>query len=262
MKSIILFLVSSAMFGQSAAPLGPMLNILSNATTLLPNPKFISAQGLVTATNTDYYTVPTGRNAFYYGVAFYNNGCAVAGTVVPQVKISGSYYRVDTRLTVTANTNGQDTVIGFLGVPGEIFSVARATGTLSCMNATLQVVEFDAGSTLKRALLTTFVSGDNTLYTVPSGKSAIPTNIAITLGIFCGQISYINDSGTRSVYVNLVKSGASVSSGNQFTTATSVSNASSNYFRVCSTMSAGDFLSINTNANTAGQVAWVVVQEF
>jgi hypothetical protein len=127
------------------------------------------------------------------------------------------------------------------------------------------VWEFDNTSNLKSAKLTSFVSGNNTVYTVPVGKTAavLPNTFTPCNGSV-GTFSYGNSAGvSRTVSFNLVNSGGSPGSTNQICPSTSVPSQNVVFSPqiIGLTMAAGDFFSVNTDGNDAGQFAFCTVVE-
>ena len=123
----------------------------------------------------------------------------------------------------------------------------------------MTIVEFDSSVAIKSSRLLTLASGDNTIYTA-TGVTAL--NLGNSLAAFptgSGVINYVNDSGAgRTVIPKVKPSGGSA-------TATQASNSPAKATRVNLTaptaMQNGDALIINTDANTATQLAWVNVME-
>ena len=140
----------------------------------------------------------------------------------------------------------------------------------SGLHAFFQVLEFATASNLKSAKLLSLAAGNNTLYTCPSGKTAIAVgwDSAGRFSRLGNNLFYRNDSGsTRTIYANHVPSGGSVvapgSSTSNALTASTVSVAASVLHDPGTALSleAGDFININTDANTAFQTAWINIVE-
>ncbi len=216
----------------------------------------------------DLYTVPAGRKAIWIDYLVTNSTVGAIGHN-PEIKISGTYYSIGTTVSESAGGLGHNYAPHgstrfsqtILLNAGESFSVKTdAVGLTIWPN----IIEFDDSSPLNRASLSSWSSGDNTLFTVPAGKtiyigSLAPNSLANLPSIALAGITYFNVSGsTRTMgKINIVPSGGSVGATNQFAGSNSVLNNSgfSKYFHGC--LGAGDFISINTDANTAGQFAWI-----
>lgn len=223
---------------------------------LLVNAKYIAAQSLnMVATTTDVYTVPTGKRALILGAYLANQG-ANNPNIQVKYKIGGSYYRATATSLISSGT--VTTVAHTIVLEaGESISITTDASGISYW---VRGVEYDANVALYSPRLVSLSSGNNTLYTVPSGKTAYvwANNTPGTTG----QVFFGNDSGgTRTISYNQIPSGGSVSTDNQVTAAISAGNASLNTQGVISSMGAGDFININTNAATATQMCWTVVAE-
>ena len=226
----------------------------------LPNVKFISAYKNVTGTgNTDLYTVPAGRRAFFSNIYVYNTGST--STISPQIKIAGSYYILGTSASLNSGTPAQKAPTSlYVAEAGESLAIASSAQPI---NVWAGVVEFDNSSALMSSKIMTFINGDNTVYTVSAGKTALlPGFIADQTGT--SMLGYINTSGgTRAIKWNIVPSGGSPGTTNLSGTASVTNNTISSGMAVLSplTMNSGDFISINSDANTSGQLAWVTTVE-
>lgn len=239
--------------------------ILSPMGSVLPNPLAINIYKNITSTgDTDLYTVPANRRAIVCETTFYNNSGS-PGLVFNEVKIGGVYYQTVAAGGTLSNNLATTRSSHYILEAGETFAVSAA---MQPINVWAGALEFDNTSNLKSAKLTTFVAGNNTVYTVPNGKSAIlfPNTLLMCSGV-TGTLSYGNLSGTptvttRTITLNLVKSGGSVGTTNQICPTTTVANPSLFAPSVTGlTLSAGDFYSVNTDSNAAGQFAFVTVVE-
>jgi hypothetical protein len=117
---------------------------------------------------------------------------------------------------------------------------------------------FSNATPLKSVKITSFSSGDNTVYTVPASTYGV-------IGQYTGTSSfyYVNGSaGTvqRSWYY--VPNGGVIGTGTKVTEG-SVISLSSGFAQNLNmtTTQAGDVFSINVNSTAAGQIAWITVQE-
>lgn len=230
--------------------------LISSVGPLIRGAKYVTA----TVTNIqsgdqDLYTVPAGRKALsliYFGVG----GTSTAGYF--EIKISGTYYRISAAST---NLGGTTNVIpiGFLLNAGETFAInGQAGGNTGC-RCWMSFCEMDISSNVYVARNLALSNGDNTLYTVPAGKTACIINgYGNIYGAASMQPSYFNNSGSPvTVTGYIVPNGGSTGSTTTYFNATSTADAGSQtIFRPVSLQS-GDFLVINTNSGTAGQTGWV-----
>lgn len=246
-------------------------NVLMNPINygyILPGCKFVGATlANVGSGDVDLYTCPAGKRAYVVQILLLNNDGVNTLTYFPEIKVSGTYYRINTTGTVNPSTYAKP--INSLNYnlcleAGESFSMNI---NQSSQTIWLAVIEFDNIASLSTHKLLTLASGDNTIYTVPAGKTAILLNgnAMQTAGSSAlSLISYYNTSGSaRSIKFYIVKSGDSTGSTNQSYQNASVSNNNTllAIFQGCATLAAGDFVVINTDSNAAGQVAWANVLE-
>lgn len=240
---------------------------LFNGGITLPNVKFVNAQlGNLASGDTDVYTVPVSKKAVVVGLTIFNNNVAT-DTFFPEWKISGTYYRISA--SSTANTVSAATQVGtFQMFPvmaaGEIFAINNSVATT---NIWLQVIEFDATSPLATAKLTSLAAGDNTVYTVTAAKTSIllpggGPMVAESTSTSPNTLAYVNVSGgNRTIKWFVVASGGTTATTNQISASTVVATAAMSRIPAQVSLSAGDFIVINTDANTATQMAWVTYIE-
>lgn len=215
------------------------------------------------ATDNDLYTVPVGKRAIIVGASYNSSGSSV--TLIIQVKISGTYYRLAANIVNTTLTNSILSTGHLILEAGDTYSInASATG----VNANLTVYTFDSTNPWKSARIISFVSGDNTVYTCPAGKVAYLAAAAAYGLVSTASMStspfVANMTGGNVNYIwNIVPSGGSPGVSNKMaqnltvaTGAVAVMGTTVNPF----SLSAGDFLSLNSNS-TGQQIAWVNVFE-
>ena len=213
--------------------------------------------------NNDLYTVPTGKRALLHYMFLYNH--SGAGNIVwyPAIKIGGTYYRLISSITTadTATSGGGNT-ISYIAEAGETIAVVTATNNGA--NVYCHITEFDNTNTVYSAKLLALANGDNLLYTVPAGKttSLIDAQLVGNVGAGASSLFYVNSSGgARSITWYIVPSGQAVGINFATNVATSVSDAVRQNSGGLASLNAGDFLTINTNAATATQIAWANVME-
>src|SRR5207245_878850 len=99
---------------------------------------------------------------------------------------------------------------------------------------------------------------DTTLYTCPAGYTAIPltpldVSVANSTGV--SKLTYGNETGgSRTLKLNVVPSGGSVSANNLIILTQSASNNAATGIQSPFSLEAGDFVSINCDSNSASQV--------
>jgi hypothetical protein len=239
------------------------VTVLTPAGTLVTGAVFKSSIKTFSATgNSDIYTCPVNKRAIITEMTVFNGHASTSSTLVAMLKIGGVYYPASASTTIAAQTTGSRSVTYVLEA-GEILAVNM---TQQPFNVVVSIMEFDNTSNIKSAKLTTttLVSGDNTVYTVPVGKSALVLNNTLTM---CsgtqGTFTAGNNSGGNITYKwNVVPSGGSVGTTNQMSASTTVSTgAASSQTLTGFTMGAGDFISVNLSAGTSDQIAFVTVVE-
>jgi|SRR5690349_21119452 len=237
-------------------------------TFYFPNVSFPKVwQAAINTGDTDLYTCPSGRRAIILACYFTNN--SGVGNIVAYVeaKISSVYYRLSANATITNGTiNNTANPQPFILEAGQGFSINSTTN--NGLTAGLRVIEFDNSSPLKTVSLLSLSAGNNTLYTVPTGKTALllsstgssqPSLPGFQFGfVFYGNTSTVN----RTVSMNAVPSGGSVGGSNLILASTTVANNNFSSPTIQFNLFDGDFINVNTDANTATQIAWVNVYEF
>lgn len=223
----------------------------------LPNAKFVRIQGVNLNTgDNDLYTVPAGKRAFIGVTGQIYNNSAGSITWYWEIKVSGTYYRLSSSLT-TATGDGITATAGIVLEPGETFAVNVAT--TNGLNALLQAIEFDSIAPLFSPKLLTLASGDQTLYTCPTGKTAIGLgNTGPAVG--GSTISVVADGTGQSVKVHLVPSGNSVGNTYKIVPTTSIAANVRQAFTFVPALGAGDFININVSAG-APPLAYTTVAE-
>lgn len=238
-------------------------------------------------------TAITGTNGFFLKVLeageIASLNISQAQLTLTQVSVSGGTVTVTGTITGGAANayNGKSIIIqGFVnsGNNGTFICNGSSATTLTFVTTTqvnethagqaieqtgcniqVAVMLFDISSPYKSAELTSFINGNNTIYTVPGGKHALITGyFFLQTASVAFSTGYSNQSGlTSAVQLNIVPNGGSVSAGNVIanlsinndTVLTAANSLSGLYLKP------GDFVSINTN-QTGKQFAWVNVFEF
>ena len=207
------------------------------------------------------YTPPAGRIAIPWGPIYVKGGGAGTVTYYPQITISSTNYRLFNDATIGTTQVGNLTTFNCpIILAGENIGFNFSASGVS---AVLNIIEVDA-KPIVRGLIAGLVSGDNTLYTCPSGKNAVL--MSVTLGKVFGQANegYIiaynptaNGSLTRAT--NIVPSGGSPTTYNKFDSSGGTGQyLGSNLANMA--LSAGDYININTGSGS-GQIAWVNILE-
>jgi hypothetical protein len=202
----------------------------------------------------DIYTAQAGRRALVGSVTCYNP----AGTttnVIPKIKISGTYYRLAANQAVTTGATAGPSINAILE-PGD--SAALNFSQAGC-NCWATVIDYPSTVPIYSPRLTSFSTGDNTIYTVPPSRTAVSVSNS-SLAVVTGTGTYATDTA-HTVKWYLVNSGGSTGSTNQATASTAVSANNASFPNPFKTGSAGDFVVVNTDGATGVQFAWMTVLE-
>ena len=206
----------------------------------------------------DIGTVPAGKRWLVLQAFAYNAAAGNVG-VYHEAKIGGTYYRLTTSATIsTLSVN--NAVIGFALDAGE--SIAANIITNTGLNIWYKILEFDATVRVGSSRVLSLANGNNTVYTVPATYSSILLDPQFSLANTTGgggnnNLFYVNSSGgSRNIYWNVVPSGGAVGSGNQVVNTTAASDGTRSNVVCLTTLAAGDFVNVNTNA-ALNQIAWV-----
>lgn len=230
----------------------------NNGTTSLASAKIVPfTTSTLSSGENDFYTCPANKRAVVAFSLINLSGGSITET--GQLKVNGVYYTVS---PVTSLANNTSNVIAnaFSTYPcaeaGEGFSVL-CTG--SGLTLTGYAIEFDATEPFKGPKIMALASGDNTLYTAPAGKSAIPCQG----NAFTARVLIFNGTaGTRTYSINVVPRGSSPSTSNQGTpTYTATTGTLSTQANPICGLNPGDFLSVNSDSSLSGQVCWTFVLE-
>lgn len=226
----------------------------------ITDPKFPVAYSINTPLgDTDLYTVPANRKALVIEVVF-TNPAGNSGSVScdAEVKIAGVYHRFDfATLGATVGTYASvNSVAPFLLAAGETFAVNTDHAGLTVWP---YIVEFDSSVPIFDARLLSLNAGNNTLFTVPANKTvsfvAFPSAFNYPLQ---GHVWYYNLSGSnRTVQINAVPNGGSPGVGNAIFNG-AVTQRQMAQPILYGGLAPGDFINVNTDVNTATQMAWVI----
>jgi len=225
---------------------------------LLPTAKIVSTTtpALLPAGQNDLYTCPAGVKAIVWGSTF-NNATGGTINVTTQLKQGGVYYRLQADFSPANNATaglGYNPFNGVILEPGDVYSFFTSAPNLTMCS--LIVMQFALTEPVRTPRLVGLVAGDNTVYTCPVGKRAFVTNFSEA---GTGLLRTGNGTaGIRTYVWNLVPNGGAVAVANRLMTPfTAPANGGSNQTLSTVGLSAGDFLSINSDSSLAGQIAFI-----
>jgi len=213
----------------------------------------------IPAGHTDAYLVPAGKRLFVRGYQV-RNLTGTAGAASLHIKDSGgTYRRFNQQNTVNGNSHRAD-INPFIVEAGETLAFYSSTGS---MNYYAHGILMDNTSRIKRAVVE-LVNGDNTVYTVPSGKRAFLSSL--TLGVFVNvttpHINVINDSGsTISLIPYFIPNGATKASIGAWGSGVAVGNLGSNTAAAPELMNAGDSLVVEASVGASGARCYILYME-
>lgn len=222
------------------------------------NPRFFSIfQSNIGSGDIDIYTVPAGKRAAIFSQHAYNSA-ASSTTWHTQIKVSGIYYRTSINSsTVAGLSTASVQAPSIILEPGETFSYNTSQAGL---NVWSRVMEFDINTGLKTSKILGPFTGDNTVYTVPMGKSAwmLDRNLSInnSVGAFLASAAGASSTIDCRVVPNGGSPGLANSSINNAVSANGVTSLAGP-----KSLNAGDFVSYNLGTGDPGQMLWVSVME-
>ncbi len=233
------------------------------------NPELIRLNVSLQQLQNDVFTVPFDKQA-----VIVSSRMTAGASVQLQVKQLGSgVYR--TVLPAPATGSGTLPPCGFVFDGGDVISLAHST-TASPVNYSIALIVFDApadGSGLKTVTFDDLASGQNTIYTCPTGRKAIfPCLGGLTttpqFSVWGGATScfVFNNSGANRDYgLHIVPNVGGVpgvpSAANLFTSLTGIATNTRGGFTPGGALDSLDSVSITTDSGTAGQFAWLTVHE-
>ncbi len=266
--AVLIALAATTGFGQSPIAAGSYGTTALNPTTFmqglpLTGATFPAVRGSNMAMgDTDLYTAPTGKHGLVVSVGSYNTTVGAINSYI-ELKSGGTYYRLTATTSVPGSSAANPGVIGIILEPGESLSMNNsAVG----MNANVSVIQFDSASPYRTVKILGPATGNQTLYTVPTGKTAWITTATGT-GWGASPVAFIGDSGGAGT-VNLCSvafGGATTcatNSANLINFITGTANTRTNFQAGGITMNSGDFLVLNVTTGNAAQLTWVNVLEF
>ena len=221
-----------------------------NIVTYVPDASYPNIVGSnLPMGDNNLYTVPSGKRLVCNLSCVPYNQSAGNITAYMEYRRSGTYYQIIN--SVTVSTLSVSTISPNLIILEAADVLAVNTTTNNGLNIGYCGCLISNNSPLKTSSVLALSNGDNTIYTCPSGKSAI----------LISTYYFNNSGGSITTYFNIVPSGGSPGATNKYSATSAVTNASSRIFQIPYTLSAGDFVSVNVSAGTAGQQAWCNVIE-
>lgn len=229
------------------------IGFISGYGPLVGEAKYVNAFTDNITGTVDLYTAPTGKKGFVTNFYLLNSSSM---TALPQIKISSTYYNL---IAPAINSAAVNFGLGYVINSGETLAVNSLTNPGG--RAWAQVLEIDNSVPIYTAINLSLSSGNNTLYTCPSGKTAtLIDSVAGNFSIGTSAGRYVNSSGSnRNVIFYHVPNGGSPGTSNIFFSTTLPTNQS-NFPSYPRPMVPGDSIVVNTDAS-GNQIAWVTYYE-
>ncbi len=214
--------------------------------------------------DTDLYTAPAGKRVLVMVGGGLN---PTSGTInwYFEIKSGGSYYRLTSSAAVLTHANSLTSQARIILEAGESLSVhTDATG----MNIQIDALQFDNSSPARTVKLLGPASGDNTLYTVATAKTASILSITGYTWNASSIVSFSADAGgTRTANVCAVAfGGATTCAANSVNEIGFLAVAPSTTGFAASaagvSLNSGDFVVVNVDTGNAAQITWINVLEF
>lgn len=213
-----------------------------------------SASGL-----NDVYTCPSGRRA-WVGYSGLRNQNAAIRTMRPSWKISGTYYNMNSNNTQVSSSgyNFDSNDNGMILEAGETIAWDAQT---SLLNSYTQIIEFDATNALKTAKIIGVTSGDNTVYTCPSGKKAIiTTGNGLPLGATINGSIWVSASTAINGIIYIVPNGGSPGASNKYY-GTAFASGTAKNVNIQAVLSPGDAIVFNSDVTSSTSLVAVNIVE-
>lgn len=249
---------------------GSAIGYLTLGPVILPNAipvSFSSSQTSITGgTDVVLYTVPSGRRCIFLSLAVHNGTGGSSSTFQVKVGIGGTNYILNglSASLIAGSINNAVITNMYIAEAGEQLIINNTTTTT--FNTLGYGIEFDNVSGLKTSKILSLQTGNNTVYTTPAGKRAFSVSLDLLTTYNKASTFYANTSGnTRTYSWNVVLSGGAVNDNNRVSTQaaqTTITNTVATAAVGQFVTNSGDFVNINTDANTATQWAWINILEF
>ena len=230
--------------GTTLTSVNPMVFSSGSLLPATPSLTVVTANqfGLTAGSIQDLYTCPTQTPQ----IRCYLKGIMTSGsTCESYLKVSGTYFETYN----SSNSGASIPYFNFVLEQGQTFSMSCPSTAFSVWLTSMQ---FNTTSPYRTISFTAFAAGNNTVYTVPSGKHTL----ALT-----NSTANFSGSTVSGVIIYIVPSGQTVGSTYQIQTIASFANNSTTALTV-PTMSAGDSLVIYTPSSAAGQLFFANIIEF
>lgn len=213
---------------------------------------------IASASTVDLYTVPSGKKAIVPIATLSNTTASTSINYQLRAKIGGTYYPLTASVALAGQTLTAVNAMTLVLEAGESLAITTDAGGITLFP---QIVEFDAASLWKSARLLSIASGDNVLYTVPSGKAAYVQNATFGARTVTAVAYVANSSGTAiTATLYGTASGVTTSSSTARTASSSVASAAVTAIGIPPLLGSGESVVLNSSAAVSGGWAWVTYQ--
>lgn len=208
------------------------------------------------------YSCPAGKKALIFRVSASGTS---TNSFTMYIGISSVNYRL--------NSYGfQNPIPNFFIDSGQTFSISVNTNGINCW---CNILEFDSTVPISINYLTSFINGNNTLYTCPANKVSLPLTFCSNASFFklpnytypgCGVTN--NTAGTITLISYVVPNGGSPGATNQYSQSGGLSTLSStdpfssvNVIISAPILTAGESIVVNCNTASSDILGYVYCYE-
>lgn len=226
-------------------------------SNLYPDVTYATADLTITASPTDIYTVPTGKKAMVlqYGC---RNQSGLSSLSYIAVKISSTYYRVDSSTLGTANASYEGIAGGTLNY---VYTAGQTAAIVTSQSSSLRIIVLycifpDTVPIFSAIKYSGWVNGDNTLYTNSSYNCLISPSIITNMSL--QPLSIANFSGGSVTYnAYVLPSSVTTTSNLYLYTTMTISNSSALTTSKYLSIPSGASIIINSGSSSDTQVAFM-----
>jgi len=205
--------------------------------------------------NLDLYTVPAGFRGTYLAATFGGSTNATTITYYPTVLTNGTRWRISSNSTITTNSLSTFTTTFVYDANETVAWNFNNTG----LNLHALFMVWPTNIPIYSSKVFNPGAGNNTVYTVPAGKTALPVGTS-SIGSQFLLPTYVNDSGvTRTTIWYFATTGQAIDQLTLFRNA-QVGNLSISQLQI-TPLASGSSITLNLDAGTTSQIVWVSVFE-
>lgn len=209
------------------------------------------------------YTCPANTRAAIKAVTLRNTAGTTTTYYFKYTKSGGSTYKIYSSTTINTNISAVLTDVGIILNPGDVLIINTSQTGLNVFTA---ILEFPSSFPIQSQIIVGHSSGNNTVYTCPSGKRA---NLISTSGMSFGipevtprHAVLLEEIGSGTYTWYHVPNGGSAQASNVFGSGSSTSGTRATTGHSGGILTAGESIVLNTDQAGAASIAWVNTYEF